>query len=661
MSAIDDRTSDVFREVYERLDAESPEAPEWSAIPMSGFRPFPVWRGAFVAAAVAAAVLLVIGVTGLIAPWQRSVTSPVGSADVEGVIVAVYLADDIDADQLAIVTETLTTAPGVIDWRYISKTEAYEEKMVEWADREDYIEILRDNPDILPASIRLLTGNQTDAKAVDTLILKTFPTPASGVMGLAIARGTLSEVDLPFGYDGNSPFMALHTINEGWVAVVLLDDGIAADQRDQAIETLGAQRGVIEVLYIDKATALEEARILFASDPEMIRVLDENPYLLPASIRVLTQARRQADAIASTADTLPGVIKTEVYRGPLIRTDPLPPANIESPSPTTSADTTTSIAATARPLFSGESPWVLLFDDGLEGVIVVDPNDPVERHMPIEGQAAGDQPNRLTLVGNRLVVGWGEIYAYGLDDGVSTPIGDATIYVPTTHDGVVWLVRWSGGRIGAGDATAWLVYWDGVALTDPTPLPPSGYPIIGVPVGVVLRTDAGLVVWSPDGTSRELGFGWGAQVLDGYDSTVAICPGVPCSAPLLVDTDTDTDEATTIEIGRPIETGRFGARAARFSPDGSRIAFTTSDGIVIADVETLQTVAVSMDIGVPDRPLYVEWAPDGRTVFVSNWSYGYSDMTIARYDLATGELEISTLPYGGGIGFVVVDRNIMEP
>ena len=36
-------------------------------------------------------------------------------------------------------------------------------------------------------------------------------------------------------------------------------------------------------------------------------------------------------------------------------------------------------------------------------------------------------------------------------------------------------------------------------------------------------------------------------------------------------------------------------------------------------------------------------------------------MTIARYDLATGEVEMSTLPHGGGIGFVVVDRNMMEP
>ena len=205
----------------------------------------------------------------------------------------------------------------------------------------------------------------------------------------------------------------------------------------------------------------------------------------------------------------------------------------------------------------------------------------------------------------------------------------------------------------------------GVALTDPAPLPASGYPIIGVPTGVVLQTGAGLVVWSPDGTTRELGFGWGAQVLDGYDSTVVVCPGVPCSAPLLVDTGTGTGtgtgEAATIEIGRSIETRRFGARSARFSPDGSRIAFTTSDGIAITDVETLQTVAVSIDAGVPDRPLYVEWAPDGSTVFVSNWSYGYSDMTIARYELATDKLEMSTLPYGGGIGFVVVARSIMEP
>ncbi|VAW08759.1 hypothetical protein MNBD_ACTINO01-2177, partial [hydrothermal vent metagenome] len=42
------------------------------------------------------------------------------------------------------------------------------------------------------------------------------------------------------------------------------------------------------------------------------------------------------------------------------------------------------------PLFSGESPWIFLFED---------------------------EP----------VVAWGEIYAYSLDEGVSTRIGDALI------------------------------------------------------------------------------------------------------------------------------------------------------------------------------------------------------------------------------------------
>ncbi|MCL1598726.1 MAG: permease-like cell division protein FtsX [Actinomycetia bacterium] len=324
MSTTDDRIAVVFRDVYERIDAEAPEVPEWSAIPKPGLQPSPTWRGPFIAVAVAAAILIVLGVTSLVVPWQRAATSPVGGTDVEGVVVAVYVADDIDPEQLAVITETLTTAPGVIDWRYVSKTEAYEEKMVEWADREDYIEILRDNPDILPASIRLLTGNQTEAKAIETLIDETLPMPTSGIMGFAVARGTLSNVDLGFGYDENSPFAALHTITEGWVAVVLLDDGISADQRQRVIDTLSTQRGTIEVLYVDKATALEEALVLFASDPNMMRVLEDNPYLLPASIRVLTEATRQADAVASTADELTGVIKTSVYRGALMRATTVP-------------------------------------------------------------------------------------------------------------------------------------------------------------------------------------------------------------------------------------------------------------------------------------------------------------------------------------------------
>ncbi len=331
MTRDEDRLAEAFRDVYQHTDAEAPEAPRWSTIPKRDLDRGVGWHGPLTALAAAAVILVVVGVAAIVAPWRGSISAPVGSADVEGVIVAVYLADNIDSGQLAIVTETLTAAPGVIDWRYISKTEAYEEKMVEWADREDYIEILRDNPDILPASIRLLTGNQTEAKTIKTLIHKTLPMPTSGIMGLAVARGTLSNVELGFGYDGNSPFATLHTITEGWVALVLLDDGITVDQRDRVINTLGTQRGTIEVLYVDKAMAMEEARVLFAANPDLIRVLEDNPDLLPASIRVLTEARRQAEAIAATADTLPGVIKIDVYHGPLVRTDPLPPAILESP------------------------------------------------------------------------------------------------------------------------------------------------------------------------------------------------------------------------------------------------------------------------------------------------------------------------------------------
>ena len=340
MPQTDDRVTEIFREVYEHTDAAAPDAPAWSTILKPDLDRSAGWRGPLVALAVAAVVLVVVGVTAIVAPWQGSSSAPVGGADVEGVVVDVYLADDIDAEQFQIVTEALTTAPGVVDWRYISKSEAYEEALIRNADNERYIEILTENPTILPASIRLLTANQTDAKAIEMLIREKLPMPTSDIMGMAIGRGTLSEFDLGPGYTDDSPFAALNTITEGWVAVVLLDDSITADQRQRVIDTLRTQRGVIEVLHVDKATALEEARILFAADPGMIRVLEEDPYLLPASIRVLTQAKRQADAIASTAGTLTGVIKTAVYRGALVRTDPLPPPidEVDATPTTTRAD-----------------------------------------------------------------------------------------------------------------------------------------------------------------------------------------------------------------------------------------------------------------------------------------------------------------------------------
>jgi hypothetical protein len=93
-------------------------------------------------------------------------------------------------------------------------------------------------------------------------------------------------------------------------------------------------------------------------------------------------------------------------------------------------------------------PWTLMFDDGLDGVVVVDPNDPHLQGAKVEGQRAGDQPYRLELVGEHLIVGWEQIYAVEVASADSMLLADSTIYVPAAEPGRVWMIDYSGGKIG---------------------------------------------------------------------------------------------------------------------------------------------------------------------------------------------------------------------
>lgn len=152
-------------------------------------RPLPRW-------VAAATLLVVVGSLAVFSIVSRSDTSPPG-ADRGGPVVVLYLADNIDAEQLQLVVETLTTLPGVIDWRYVSKTEAYEEALDQYAHGERIIRLLEENPDYAPASIRLRVATVTDMTAIRAFAYQTFPPPDMGLMGSISWHGTLADFNLP--------------------------------------------------------------------------------------------------------------------------------------------------------------------------------------------------------------------------------------------------------------------------------------------------------------------------------------------------------------------------------------------------------------------------------------------------------------------------------
>jgi hypothetical protein len=80
-------------------------------------------------------------------------------------------------------------------------------------------------------------------------------------------------------------------------------------------------------------------------------------------------------------------------------------------SPTTTTLTTTTTLRPGAdpatgPLFGDPSDVVLLFDDGIDGVLALDPDGRVGSRSVIDGQVAGSSPYRMTRVGDTLVVGW---------------------------------------------------------------------------------------------------------------------------------------------------------------------------------------------------------------------------------------------------------------
>lgn len=197
----DNRFTDIFRDVYERTDAEAPEAPEWSVIPKPDIdHAHPWWKGPSIALAAAAVVILVIGIVAIYSLRLGRDAAP-ASAPTEGPIVAIDLADDISDNQRQQLVEMLTSQPGVIDWRYVDKAKAYEEALVRFGSSERLLQKLGENPeDFLPASIRLLTGSQAEAKAIEVLALA--DTPTNGVIGGSRYHGTLWSASPAFAVPG---------------------------------------------------------------------------------------------------------------------------------------------------------------------------------------------------------------------------------------------------------------------------------------------------------------------------------------------------------------------------------------------------------------------------------------------------------------------------
>jgi hypothetical protein len=316
-------------------------------------------------------------------------------------------------------------------------------------------------------------------------------------------------------------------------------------------------------------------------------------------------------------------------------------------------------ADTAKPtevrhagVFTTPTDTVLLFSDGIDGAMAVDLDRRLVGRRVVNGERAGDRQFRLTLTGDQLVVGWGEVYAAPLDGGPSEKIADATVYLPASEDGEVWTLTWEGGRIGAGSATLRRVQIDGTTVFESDGFDPATLePVLGVPGGLLVNSPQGVAIWDANTETTGPVLGPGRAVAATTDGrTVAWC----------ADSCDEIHTAPLARAGAPTAAHVApGAQLIALPPDGAKLAVLRPDG---GGTElTLTTSSASTEGEVVARGLDASgalmWSQDGEQLFYTENSYGGSSMRVGRYDVESRRWEIETLPIGDGLAAIAVTRD----
>lgn len=297
-----------------------------------------------------------------------------------------------------------------------------------------------------------------------------------------------------------------------------------------------------------------------------------------------------------------------------------------------------------QPVFSSPTGVVLLFDDGYDGVTALDLDAGVVGRRVVDGQRAGDQPYRLFRSGDSLIVGWGEVFAAPLDGGPSVSLGEATIAVPASESGRVWLATWAGGSVGSGPLTMRLVDLQGrVEHT----LVGEGT-AVGVPGGVMFDGPGGTEVRSFRG-AEVTGIGGDGRVL-GVGSVFT----VTCSAGCEVLTVGRPGFPLPVPAGVPL--GDVPPADVVMSPDGARLALVTPGPAPRLMVLDLPTSRLAVDEPV-DGLAFPTWSSDSNQLFWVASSYGEASTVVGRIDVDAAAAESVRLPFGGTFRAIAVDRS----
>lgn len=93
--------------------------------------------------------------------------------------------------------------------------------------------------------------------------------------------------------------------------IAFLQDDMTAQDTSELQAEVGTWPQVQDVFYVSKADAYEEALVLFANNDAMLAVVEQNPDLLPASLRVQPVDPDDYDIIVTRLESTPGVDRVQ--------------------------------------------------------------------------------------------------------------------------------------------------------------------------------------------------------------------------------------------------------------------------------------------------------------------------------------------------------------
>lgn len=296
----------------------------------------------------------------------------------------------------------------------------------------------------------------------------------------------------------------------------------------------------------------------------------------------------------------------------LLRDGAESPGRVAVPSPSRPASSSAS-AATLEPTgFSSPTATTLIVDNGNSGATAVDLDSGERADLELPGQQPGDPPYRLHQMGDLLVYGGGEIWAYDPASGGSPRlIGEATVFLPAAEPDRLWLIDYPGGRIGQGAPTWRLVDLQGRTLHEGGGSV-SAMPVRGVPGGLALAGSDGSLLRYHIGTRQIADYVGqaGAHLLDVTPHLVAWCE-VECRTVEVTDA---IRSGTYAQLGAG-DVVRFAPDGVWLSPDGARLAahveFPDERGAVTYEMRTYDLRRSGIETvqrGIPPGPTHGAWS-----------------------------------------------------